>query len=164
MMNRNLERARTVLAFALFTAFSAGSGLAQAGTASVGFSAPNDTIDASVNETATKWFVQLASAPTADGGSLSATRNDKTNFRKAAKAAGVSFKERYAFDSLFNGISIEVAPYDLGKVSRLAGVVAMYPVITEAPEPLQVISTGSDPDMSTALGMWWGYPLVDRLF
>ena len=153
MMNRNLERARTVLAFALFTAFSAGSGLAQAGTASVGFSAPNDTIDASVNETATKWFVQLASAPTADGGSLSATRNDKTNFRKAAKAAGVSFKERYAFDSLFNGISIEVAPNDLGKVSRLAGVVAMYPVITEAPEPLQVISTGSDPDMSTALGM-----------
>jgi minor extracellular serine protease Vpr len=152
MMNRNLERARTVLAFALFTAFSAGSGLAQAGTASAG-SAPNDTIDASVNETATKWFVQLASAPTADGGSLGAVRNDKTNFRKAAKAAGISFKERYAFDSLFNGISIQVAPKDLGKVSRLDGVVAMYPVVTEAPEPLQVINTGSDPDMSTALGM-----------
>ena len=153
MMNRNLERARTVLACALLTAFSATAGLAQAATASAGFGAANDSVDASANETATKWFVQLASAPTADGGSLGATRNDKTNFRKAAKAAGVAFKERYAFDSLFNGISMEVAPKDLGKVSRLAGVVAMYPVVSEAPEPLQVINTGSDPDMSTALGM-----------
>ena len=153
MMNRNLERARTVLACALLTALSAAASVGQAASASAGFTASNDTIDASSNETATKWFVQFASAPTADGGSLSATRNDKTNFRKAAKAAGVAFTERYAFDTLFNGISIEIASTDLGKVSRLSGVAAMYPVITEAPEPLQFISTGSDPDMSTALGM-----------
>ncbi|HET7065932.1 MAG TPA: S8 family serine peptidase, partial [Rudaea sp.] len=153
MTTRNLERARTVLACALLTTLSASASIGQAATASTGFNGSNDTIDASINETSTKWFVQLASAPTADGGSLSAARNDKTNFRKAAKAAGVAFKERYAFDTLFNGISIEVAPKDLGKVSRLDGVVAMYPVVTEAPEPLQIISTGSDPDMSTALVM-----------
>ena len=152
MMNRNFQRARTVLACALVTAFSA-AGVGQAATTAAALAGANDSVDAVSNETPTKWFVQLASAPTADGGTLSATRADKTNFRKAAQAAGVALKERYAFDTLFNGISLEVAPQDLGKISRLTGVAAMYPVVSEAPEPLQVINTGSDPDMSTALGM-----------
>src|SRR5215470_16456079 len=102
MTKRNVERAGTVLACALLTALSAASDRVNA-----------QSVDAASNETPSKWFVQLASAPTADGGSLSATKADKTNFRKAAKAAGISLKERYSYDTLFNGISVEVAPSDL---------------------------------------------------
>jgi subtilisin family serine protease len=148
MINRNFERSRTVLACALLTVFSAA--VSTTGTASTG---ADGSANVSTNETPSKWFVELANAPTADGGSLSATKNDKANFRKAAKAAGLVFNERYAFDTLFNGISLEIAASDLGKLSRVDGVAALYPVITEAPEPLQVIQTGNAPDMSTAIAM-----------
>lgn len=153
MIQRKLERASTMLACALLTAMSAAAGVANAAMAATSTATASDVLDVASNETPGKWFVQLASAPTADGGSLSSVKADKSNFRKAAKAAGITLKERYAFDTLFNGISVEVAPGDLGKLSRLPGVAAMYPVVSEAPEPLQTISTGSDPDMSTALGM-----------
>ena len=45
--------------------------------------------------------------PTAAGGSLSAAKAEKAAFRAEAKKAGVAFKERYAFDKLWNGLSIK---------------------------------------------------------
>jgi minor extracellular serine protease Vpr len=82
------------------------------------------------------WFVELSGAPVADGNSLAAVKNEKAAFRKAAAAAGVVYKERMAFDTLFNGFSVVASSTNRMKIGQLAGVKAMYPVeIIQAPKP-----------------------------
>ncbi|MBS4062101.1 MAG: S8 family serine peptidase, partial [Bacteroidetes bacterium] len=103
-----------------------------------------------VDETPAAWFVEFASAPLADGGSIAQTRADKNNFRNAAKRNNIQFKERYAFDTLWNGLSISVKPSDVSKLSALPGVKAVYPVFTvQIPETTQA----DNPDLTTALAM-----------
>jgi subtilisin family serine protease len=105
---------------------------------------------AMVDETATRWFVELASAPTADGTSLTTVVNEKAAFRAEAKKAKLAFTERYAFNTLWNGLSVEVSPADVGKLRRLQGVTAIYPVTTiSIPETQQA----ANPEMATALAM-----------
>ncbi len=102
-----------------------------------------------VDETPAAWFVEFSSAPVADGGSLTKTKADKTNFRNAAKQFGIQFTERRSFDTLWNGISITVKPGDLNKLRVMPGVKAVYPVgITRIPE-MQT----ADPELFTALAM-----------
>ncbi len=105
---------------------------------------------AMLDETPARWFVQLASAPTADGTSLTTVRNEKAAFRTAAAKAKLAYTERYAFDTLWNGLSIDVSPAQLAKLRRIAGVTAVYPVYT-----LTIPETGSvaDPELATALAM-----------
>ncbi|PKN93920.1 MAG: peptidase S8 [Chloroflexi bacterium HGW-Chloroflexi-6] len=103
-----------------------------------------------VDETPKAWFVEFSSAPVADGGSIIQTKADKTNFRNAAKKYGILFTERYAFDTLWNGLSISVKPGDVGKLSALPGVKAVYPVFTvQIPET----TDAADPELATALAM-----------
>jgi minor extracellular serine protease Vpr len=94
------------------------------------------------------WFVELNGQPTAEGGSLSAVKAEKAAFRAEAKKAGVSFKERYAFDKLWNGLSIQT-PASADKLSGLASVKAVYPVLTASIPPTESAS----PDLATALAM-----------
>ena len=102
-----------------------------------------------VDETPTLWFVELASNPVADGTSMAVMKSEKVAFRSAAKKAGLEYTERYAFDTLWNGLSIRVEPSQLGVLARLPGVKAIYPVETIAiPETIT-----SDPDLITALAM-----------
>lgn len=102
----------------------------------------------SVDETPQAWFVQLAGAPVADGGNRAALRREQARFREAARASGVAFEERFAFDTLFNGLSLSLAPSGLPSLSRLPGVVGVFPVATERlPDPDLV------PDMATAIAM-----------
>lgn len=102
------------------------------------------------DETPQLWFVEFSSAPTADGGNASDTENDKRNFRAEARQKGLKYTERRAFGKLFNGLSIQVAPSELAKLSRLQGVKAIYPV-----ETIRIPETerGNEPDMSSALAM-----------
>ncbi|HET7706775.1 MAG TPA: S8 family serine peptidase [Thermoanaerobaculia bacterium] len=110
--------------------------------------APAET--AAVNETPQLWFVELGSAPIADGGSAGTLRAEKNAFRAAAAKAGISFQERYSFDTLFNGLSIRIAHSDIARLSRLDGVKAIWPVVQESlPEPRD-INRG---DLATALAM-----------
>jgi subtilisin family serine protease len=101
-----------------------------------------------VDETAARWFVELASPPLADGGSLATLQQEKGTFRSAARAAGVTLRERGAFDTLWNGLSVEVAPSQLAKIARLPGVAAVYPVELVALPPVEEV-----PDLGTALAM-----------
>ena len=98
----------------------------------------------------TAWFVELASPPAADGTSGTTLKAEKQAFRAAARKAGVAYSERFAFDVLWNGLSINASGTELGKLSRIEGVKAIYPV--ERVE-LPPTSPGGDPDLFTALAM-----------
>jgi subtilisin family serine protease len=105
------------------------------------------------NETTNLWFVELSGAPVADGNTLTAVRNEKAAFRRAAAAAGVRYTERRTFDVLFNGFSVAVAPADRVKLAQLPGVKAIYPVdVIQAPEPA-LTDEGSAPDLAAAITM-----------
>ena len=103
---------------------------------SLGTARAQESVAAAEAEGGKWWFVELSGAPVADGASLATVRNEKAAFRRAAAAAGVSFKERMSYDVLFNGFSIEVSVANRAKIANLPGVKAMYPVeIIQAPNP-----------------------------
>ena len=96
------------------------------------------------------WFVQLKSAPAADGTSLATLQSEKKAFRAAAANAGVSYTERYAFDTLFNGLSITASRSDVNRIKSLAGVTAVWPVaVIEAPPN----GSSASPELFTAIAM-----------
>jgi minor extracellular serine protease Vpr len=102
-----------------------------------------------IDETPQLWFVEMPSPPTADGSSLSTVRKEKNDFRAAARAAGLKYTERYAFDTLWNGLSIRINAGQLAKLASLPGVKNVYPVTTESLPPREQ----AEPDLSTALAM-----------
>ncbi|OGN98829.1 MAG: hypothetical protein A2Z71_04100 [Chloroflexi bacterium RBG_13_50_21] len=103
-----------------------------------------------VDETAHLWFVELNSPPTADGTPLATVRAEKAAFRVNAKKANLNYTERLAFDTLFNGLSVEVGSSSLGKLSSISGVKNIYPVaIIPVPESTLM----ENPDLATALAM-----------
>jgi subtilisin family serine protease len=105
---------------------------------------------AAADETSRLWFVEMSSPPTADGTGLNTVTAEKAAFRANAKKAGLVYKERYAFHTLWNGLSIEVGASQLGKLQRIPGVKTIYPVVVIAiPDP----DVRPAPDLSTALAM-----------
>ncbi|HJV70390.1 S8 family peptidase [Ideonella sp.] len=136
---------KTLLASAAAAALTLGLGGAQAATQSV---------PAKATEQTRHWFVEFSSLPTIEGTKLDKVRGEKAAFRQAAKAAGISFKERRAFDVLFNGLSIDVGPAERAKIARLPGVKAMYPVeVIQAPKPIRAEGGQEGPQLDTALAM-----------
>ncbi|WP_279426289.1 S8 family peptidase [Anaeromyxobacter terrae] len=122
--------------------------------------APSAETGALVDESAHLWFVELASPPTSEGSSLATVRAEKSAFRAAAAKAGVRYSERFSFDALWNGVSVSVSPGQLGRLARIAGVKAVYPVETIAmPEPAAV----SEPDLVTAIAMTGADTAQDEL-
>jgi minor extracellular serine protease Vpr len=111
--------------------------------------APSAETGEMTNETPAAWFVEFSSAPTASGGSIVKTKADKKNFRDTAKKNNLQYIERYAFDTLWNGMSIIIKPGDVNKLSVMPGVKAIYPVGTTRIPETQTI----DPELVTALAM-----------
>jgi minor extracellular serine protease Vpr len=74
------------------------------------------------------WFVELASPPAADGTTMSVLEQEKDTFRSLAGLRGLQIQERFAFSSLWNGLSIRIDPKDVGRLAGLPGVRAIYPV------------------------------------
>ncbi len=102
-----------------------------------------------VNETPNHWFVELASKPAVEGTQKKVLKNERAAFRSTAKKAGLKFEERYAFGTLFNGLSVTIDPKDLGTLSRIPGVKALYPVFSVTlPE-----TVSANPDLFTAITM-----------
>jgi subtilisin family serine protease len=108
------------------------------------------TVDTSEEESFSRWFVELSSAPLASGGSESVLASERQAFRDEARRAGISYTERATFQSLFNGFSIQVGASDLAKVRRMTSVKDLYPVVDiEAPE----VASEESPDLATAIQM-----------
>jgi minor extracellular serine protease Vpr len=97
------------------------------------------------------WFVELKNAPASSGTSAKALQSEKQAFRDAARDAGVKYTERMAFDTLWNGFSINASSSELAKIQSLPGVSRVFPVILiDAPERG---TTGGTPDLYTAITM-----------
>ena len=103
-----------------------------------------------INETPNRWFVEFASKPAVEGTSKRALNQERKAFRAAAKKAGLKYKEHFSFGKLFNGLSATIEPRDVGKLSRIQGVKALYPVLS-VPVPETV--PGSSPELYTAITM-----------
>lgn len=135
---------KTLIASAAATALSLGLASAAQAVASVPVKAAENT---------NLWFIELQSPATVDGGDVAKLRAEKAAFRQLAAKAGLSFKERFAYDRLFNGVSVEVTPAMRTKLSRLGMVKAMYPVsVVQAPKPIKTEGDVST-NMASALGM-----------
>jgi minor extracellular serine protease Vpr len=105
--------------------------------------------DAPVYEGFGAWFVELASPPGATGTSRARLASEKRDFRSAAAAAGIAYTERFAFDTLFNGLSVDIAPGHLFRLAQLPQVKAIHPV-HEVQRPT---TTTVGPDLATAIQM-----------
>ena len=96
------------------------------------------------------WFVQMRSTPAANGSNKATIRSEQKVFRTAAASAGVTFKERRVFETLWNGFSIEATRSEIGKIKSIAGVTGVWPVaIIEAPPQ----GSSASPELFTALAM-----------
>ncbi|HEY5802699.1 MAG TPA: S8 family serine peptidase [Lysobacter sp.] len=102
------------------------------------------------DETPQRWFVELSAAPESDGGNTASLQAEKNAFREGARAAGVKYRENFAYSNLFNGLSLTVTRSQLSTVARLPGVKAIYPVeVMQMPDPV----ANPQPDLATALSM-----------
>ena len=73
---------------------------------------------------------------------------EKNAFRRAAARAHLAYRERYSFETLWNGISVEINPDHIVKLARLPGVKGVFPVIKfTPPQP----STNPGIDLATAI-------------
>ena len=113
------------------------------------FPAPAPAETSTDDESTGLWFVEMNGAPTADGGILTSVRAEKQAFRNNARKAGLKFQERFAYDTLFNGLSVAVDRKNLSTLSRLPGVKSIY-MIDRIALPR---TTESTPELFTALAM-----------
>jgi minor extracellular serine protease Vpr len=104
-----------------------------------------------VDETPTRWFVELSSPPTADGGSPTTLANEHAAFRAAARSLGLKYSERYSYQDLFNGFSVSIARSDIGSLQRIPGVKRIYPV-TNVYLPATVSDTPDQQDWLSMTG------------
>ncbi|HUG74142.1 MAG TPA: S8 family serine peptidase [Acidimicrobiia bacterium] len=108
-----------------------------------------DASDVWINETPAAWFVELGSPPAVQGTALSRLAAERQAFRTAAAANGLEYTERFVFETLFNGLSIEVAPGHLTRLAQMTEVKAIYPVMS-VPMPATSVS---GPQLATAITM-----------
>jgi minor extracellular serine protease Vpr len=85
------------------------------------------------NETPTAWFVQLAGAPAVNGGSKAVLDSQRKTFLAAATNMGLSVTQRFAFNTLWNGLSVDVPASQAGELAAVPGVKAVYPVNLVSP-------------------------------
>lgn len=111
---------------------------------------PAEQIDAALDEMPRAWFIELQGAPTADGGSAADLAREKQAFRAAAQAAGVALRERFEYGQLWNGLSVEVAPGELSRLTRVAAVKNVFPVVNMT---MPETNAGEQPELATAVSM-----------
>jgi subtilisin family serine protease len=121
-MTSNLKR-RAVLACAIWVLLGMCGG---------GVQAAQDIPD---GESTGRWFVQL-------DGSADA-------FRAKAAASGVELKERYVYNRIWKGLSVEATAEAVSLIGKIPGVVAVFPVLTVERPPVEQAS----PELAFALAM-----------
>jgi minor extracellular serine protease Vpr len=138
---------RLVLAVLCLAGLAVTPALAGGGAAAPG------SVGGAANETATNWFVELASPPAVKGTSKTKLKAEHDAFKAGAAADGVKLTERYSYDSLWNGVSVSVPPSQVSALESIPGVKAVYPVHTVSLPDWKSESGGSAIDLKNAVGM-----------
>jgi minor extracellular serine protease Vpr len=97
-----------------------------------------------------QWLVEFSGAPAADGASPAALDGAHRRFRSEAQAAGVRFRQRFAYKTLFNGVSVSASDAAAARIAELDGVAAVHPVQTV---PLDTRTAAFKPELAYALTM-----------
>jgi minor extracellular serine protease Vpr len=93
-------------------------------------------------------FVELTSAPSAEG--TSQTTLDAEHRRFKAEADDVAYRQRFAYSTLFNGVSISASEKAISEIRGLDGVTAVYPMQTTS---LDQATAAFEPDLTFAVTM-----------
>ena len=128
------------------------TGLAVAPAGAAGNGSGSGPIGGAANETATKWFVELSSPPAVKGTSKAVLKGERDSFKANAAAEGVKLTERFSYDSLWNGVSVSVAPSQVATLRSIPGVTAVYPVETVSLPPSESVGNNSI-DLKNAVGL-----------
>ncbi|QFP75999.1 S8 family serine peptidase [Deinococcus sp. AJ005] len=102
----------------------------------------------------TAWFIELVDDPT--GLNAQSLGAQQTGFRAQASASGVQYRETASYHTLFNGFAVEASPAELGRLSRLPGVIGVYPVRQISPPRTSkpgLNAQALSPDVQSALAM-----------
>src|SRR6266516_1522416 len=127
------------------------TGLAVA-PAGAGDGSGSGPIGGAANETATAWFVELSSPPAVKGTSKATLKAERDAFKANAATDGVKLSERYSYDSLWNGVSVSVAPSQVATLRSIPGVKAVYPVEALSLPPSER-APNNDIDLKNAVGL-----------
>ena len=139
---------RLVLALLCLTGLTVAPALAGDGAGAPG------SIGGAANETPTNWFVELSSPPAVKGTSTAKLKAEHDAFAANAAADGVKLKQRYSYDSLWNGVSVSVAPSQVAALGSVPGVKAIYPVHSVSlPDFKSEGSGGADIELKNAVGL-----------
>jgi len=114
--------------------------------------ARKDLVGGAANETTSRWFVELSSAPASDGTSKAQLQSERDKFKADAAADGINMTERYSFDDLLNAVSVSATPADAARIRALPGVKGVFPVHTMTLPPAET-GSGSAIDLANAIGM-----------
>ena len=102
--------------------------------------------------TPSSWFVQLSGQPTTSGISAQSVLSAQSAFRALAQKSGISYQEKYAYTSLFNGFSVKASSSEIARISKLPGVVAIYPVERATlPKMERITSPVGEPQLASAI-------------
>ena len=100
---------------------------------------------------ASHWLVELESPPVADGTSAEVLGAERRRFHAGARAAGIRYRQRYTYRTLFNGVSVDASDAAAGEIRNLDGVAAVHP---SQPISLDERTTEAfDPQLAFALTM-----------
>jgi minor extracellular serine protease Vpr len=122
--------------------------------AAAGDGSGSSKIGGAANETATTWFVELASPPASKGTSKATLKAERDAFKANAAADGLKLAERFSYDTLWNGVSVSLAPSQVATLRSVSGVKAVYPVETVSlPDLVSENGGGSDIDLKNAVGL-----------
>jgi minor extracellular serine protease Vpr len=108
------------------------------------------SVPAALNEGSNRWFVELSGAPLAEGGKGASLRREQAAVRALAREAGVAMKERFVYETLWNGFSVDMSAADAPRLKGIPGVRAVYPVV-EVAAPPRPANDGVAPDMFSAI-------------
>jgi subtilisin family serine protease len=128
---------RAELLVLVFTGLGAGPvGVVPSNPGSSGGGLPPESDAVVLTDGSELWFVEMPDPPTADGGDPAAIERDLDQFRATASAAGVRFRERRVFETLWSGVSIALNREDRAKLARLSGIAGIAPVVAVEPDLL----------------------------
>ncbi|MPY66652.1 S8 family serine peptidase [Deinococcus sp. SDU3-2] len=104
-----------------------------------------------ISSTTGRYFVELEGDPTVLG--AQSLQGQQASFRAQVARAGIRWQEHSSYQRLFNGFSVSVTPAEAARISRMPGVLSVFPVL-EIERPQAMLEQGaSETQVQTAAGL-----------